>query len=58
MAYVLPLRCFLFLLPDYMIILVFIILVFSLSTLFSDEPEVLLPDTPKWQYFMLLTSGG
>ena len=35
---ILPLRCFLFLLPNYINILVFF-----LFALFSDEPEVFLP---------------
>ena len=39
MAYVPPLRCFLFLLPNYINILVG----FFLFALFSDEPEVFLP---------------
>ena len=39
-AQVLPLRCFIFLLPNCTNILVF----FSLFALFSDEPEVFLPE--------------
>ena len=53
-ALVLPLWCFLVLLPNYTNILVF----FFLFAQCIDKPEVFLLNTPKQQYFMLLTSGG
>ena len=51
-ARVLPLRCFLFLLPNYINILMFVIYLH-----YIDEPEVFFLNMPKQQYFMLLTSG-
>ena len=53
-AWVLPLMCFLFLLPNYTNILLYF---FHLHYLVTSQKYSFL-DTPKQQYFMLLTSGG
>ena len=53
-ALILPLRCFLFLLPNYIDVLVYYFYLYYLVT--SLKYSFL--NTPKKQYFMLLTSGG
>ena len=53
-ARVLPLRCFLFLLPNYMHVYAKIMHYFS----HFDKREVLQQNTPNPQYSPLLTSGG